>query len=114
MNVRSGLYGGRTEAFRLLCVPKQNEQISYLDKNSLYPYVCKRMVYPWGPPEKITANFREVSESTRFMRRYYPQETSACLSYPKKFETNVFIPFVHHALFRSKTFPVTTVIENVR
>ncbi|XP_055345043.1 uncharacterized protein LOC129592914 [Paramacrobiotus metropolitanus] len=64
MNIRDALFGGRTEAFRLLALPdsSKGEYVSYLDKNSLYPAVCKQKSYPLGIPEKILSNFKPLEE----------------------------------------------------
>ncbi|XP_055350099.1 uncharacterized protein LOC129596780 [Paramacrobiotus metropolitanus] len=64
MNIRDALFGGRTEAFRLLAMPdsSKGEYISYLDKNCLYPAVCKQKCYPLGIPEKILWHFKPIDE----------------------------------------------------
>lgn len=54
---RDALYGGRTEAFRLLYEPeepsKDGEYCESVDVKSLYPYVMKRKSYPVGRPVVI-------------------------------------------------------------
>ncbi|XP_055335709.1 uncharacterized protein LOC129586473 [Paramacrobiotus metropolitanus] len=64
MNVRDVLFGGRTEAFRLLNLPdtSSGRYISYLDKNSLYPAVCKQKEYPLGLPDRILSDFKPLDQ----------------------------------------------------
>ena len=53
LNSGDSLKGRRTEVFRMYCCiedPK-NESISYLDVNSLYPYVMSESDFPLGHPE---------------------------------------------------------------
>ena len=47
------LYGGRTEAFVLYKNCTNNEEIKYIDVNSLYPYVQKTKIFPKGHPDII-------------------------------------------------------------
>ena len=53
LNPRDSLKGGRTEVFRMYCCTEdpKNESISYLDVNSLYPYVMSEIDFPLGHPE---------------------------------------------------------------
>lgn len=60
MNLRCALYGGGTEAFELIAVGEGQEHISYPDKNSRYPTVCKQKTYLIGNPRKHYADFKEL------------------------------------------------------
>ena len=53
LNPRDCLYGGRTNATRLLydVGESKREQIKYIDVCSLYPWVCKYQMFPTGHPE---------------------------------------------------------------
>ena len=53
LNPRDSVKGGRTEVFRMYCCVEdpENECISYLDVNSLYPYVMSKIDFPLGHPE---------------------------------------------------------------
>jgi hypothetical protein len=57
---RDAFYGGRTEAFTLF---QKDQDISYVDVTSLYPYINKTGKIPIGQPEIVTA-------SMIFVRRY--------------------------------------------
>ena len=53
LNPRDAIKGGHTEAFHMYCLvpdPKE-EEIVYLDVNSLYPYVMSKVNFPVGHPE---------------------------------------------------------------
>ena len=53
LNLRDSFKGGRTEVFRMYCCVEdpENERISYLDVNLLYPYVMSKTDFPLGHPE---------------------------------------------------------------
>ena len=53
LNPRDSVKGDRTEVFRMYCCVEdpENERISYLDINSLYPYVMSKIDFPLGHPE---------------------------------------------------------------
>ena len=51
MNPRDSFFGGRTNGVRLHCETATDEEIRYVDINSLYPYVNKTKTYPVGHPE---------------------------------------------------------------
>ena len=53
LNPRDSVKGGRTEVFRMYCCVEdpENESISYLGVNSLYPYVMSEIDFPLGHPE---------------------------------------------------------------
>ena len=53
LNPRDAVKGGRTEAFRMHCSidDPDEEEIKYLDINSLYPYVMSKVEFPIGHPE---------------------------------------------------------------
>ena len=53
LNPRDAVKGGRTEAFRMHCsiTNPNEEEIKYLDVNSLYPYVMSKVEFPIGHPE---------------------------------------------------------------
>jgi hypothetical protein len=48
---RDAFYGGRTEAFTLF---QKDQDISYVDVTSLYPYINKTGKIPIGHPEIVT------------------------------------------------------------
>ena len=51
LNPRDSFFGGRTNGIRLHCETVADEEIRYVDINSLYPYVNKTKTYPVGHPE---------------------------------------------------------------
>ena len=53
LNPRDSVKGGRTEVFRMCCCVEdpENERISYLNINSLYPYVMSKIDFPLGHAE---------------------------------------------------------------
>ena len=53
LNPRDAIKGGWTEAFRMHCsiTNPNEEEIKYLDVNSLYPYVMTKVEFPIGHPE---------------------------------------------------------------
>ena len=57
LDIRDGLYGGRTESFRLYWKKYLDFLFSYYDICSLYPFVNDTMFYPEGHPDVITHNF---------------------------------------------------------
>jgi hypothetical protein len=63
---RDAFYGGRTEAFTLF--QKKDQDISYVDVTSLYPYINKTGMKPIGHPEIVT----EVYRYTTVRRMPYP------------------------------------------
>ena len=44
-------FGGRVNAIRLFDEPKPHEQLRYVDFTSLYPYICKYVLFPLGHPK---------------------------------------------------------------
>ncbi|ESO99038.1 hypothetical protein LOTGIDRAFT_176516 [Lottia gigantea] len=52
---RDAFFGGRTNAIQLMAVPKENEEIRYLDVVSLYPYICKYGRFPINEPEIVVS-----------------------------------------------------------
>ena len=51
LNPRDSFFRGRTNGVRLHCETATDEEIRYVDINSLYPYVNKTKTYPVGHPE---------------------------------------------------------------
>ena len=51
LNPRDSFFGGRTNGVRLHCETATDEEIRYVDINSLYPYVNKTKTYLVGHPE---------------------------------------------------------------
>jgi len=48
---RAALYRGRTEAMRLHCKIREDEEcVQYCDVMNLYPYICKNFKFPIGYP----------------------------------------------------------------
>ena len=58
---RDALFGGRTNAAKLHHMCNEGEQIKYYDFTSLYPYVQKNCIFPYGLPTVITTNFQDIS-----------------------------------------------------
>jgi hypothetical protein len=56
---RDAFYGGRTEAFTLL---QKDQDISYVDVTSLYPYINKTGKIPIGHPEIVTEGFTDIQQ----------------------------------------------------
>ena len=54
--LRKALFGGRTEAFKLLqeADPELGESIEFVDVTSLYPSRMAQCEYPWGHPTILT------------------------------------------------------------
>jgi hypothetical protein len=52
-------YGGRTEAFTLF---QKDQDISYVDATSLYPYINKTGKIPIGHPEIVTEGFTDIQQ----------------------------------------------------
>ena len=59
MEPRDALYGGRTEAFTLF---QKDQNISYVDVTSLYPYINKTGKIPIGHPEIVTEGFTDIQQ----------------------------------------------------
>ena len=57
LDPRACLFGGRTNALILYYLCKPHEKIFYYDFCSLYPYVMKYGIYPYGHPIIISENF---------------------------------------------------------
>lgn len=53
LNPRDAFFGGRTGAASLYAKAEDNEEISYIDYTSLYPWVNKYGTYPVGVPDII-------------------------------------------------------------
>ena len=51
LNPRDAFFGGRTGAATLYAKAEDNEEISYIEYTSLYPWVNKYGLYPVGVPE---------------------------------------------------------------
>ena len=56
---RDAFYGGRTEAFTLF---QKDQDISYVDVTSLYPYINKTEKIPIGHPEIVTEGFTDIQQ----------------------------------------------------
>jgi hypothetical protein len=56
---RDAFYGGRTEAFTLF---QKDQDISYVDVTSLYPYINKTGKIHIGHPEIVTAGFTDIQQ----------------------------------------------------
>jgi hypothetical protein len=56
---RDAFYGGRTEAFTLF---QKDQDISYVDVTSLYPYINKTGKIPIGHPEIVTESFTDIQQ----------------------------------------------------
>ena len=57
INLRDALFGGRTNAIKLYYNCEPGEMIMYYDYTSLYPFVQKYGIFPYGHPRIITENF---------------------------------------------------------
>jgi hypothetical protein len=62
LDPRDALYGGRTNAIKLMHSIGLGEVIKYVDVKSLYPYVNKWGRYPLGHPDIITGQFKSLTE----------------------------------------------------
>ncbi len=60
LNPRDSLFGGRTNALKLYHKTAEDENVSYLDFTSLYPFVQSLKTYPIGHPEIILKDFEPV------------------------------------------------------
>ncbi|XP_074596429.1 uncharacterized protein LOC141857628 [Brevipalpus obovatus] len=56
-DVKESFFGGRTNNIRFYHKCGLDEEIKYMDVNSLYPYVLKTKSYPVGHPHVINENF---------------------------------------------------------
>jgi hypothetical protein len=56
---RDAFYGGRTEAFTLF---QKDQDISYVDVTSLYPYINKTDKIPIGHHEIVTEGFTDIQQ----------------------------------------------------
>ena len=56
---RDAFYGGRTEAFTLF---QKDQDISYVDVTSLYPYINKTGKIPIGHPQIVTEGFTDIQQ----------------------------------------------------
>ena len=56
---RYAFYGGRTEAFTMF---QKDQDISYVDVTSLYPYIIKIGKIPIGHPEIVTEDFTDIQQ----------------------------------------------------
>jgi alpha-acetolactate decarboxylase len=63
---RNAFYGGRTEAFTLF---QKDQDISYVDVTSLYPYINKTGKIPIGHPEIVTEGFTAMIFLSRYVDR---------------------------------------------
>ena len=62
LDIRSALYGGRTEAFKLYWKLNTGGSFKYIDICSLYPYVNKSKLYPIFHPHIITRDFETIDK----------------------------------------------------
>jgi len=66
---REALYGGWTEAMRLLYKRRENETNQYVDVMSLYPYICNYFNFPIGHPTVHVGDaFKDVEASVNIDR----------------------------------------------
>ena len=56
-DIKESFFGGRTNNIRFYHRVRTNEEIKYIDVNSLYPFVLKIKEYPIGHPIVINENF---------------------------------------------------------
>ncbi|XP_074604063.1 uncharacterized protein LOC141857463 [Brevipalpus obovatus] len=56
-DIRESFFGGRTNNIKFSHECSSDEEIKYMDVNSLYPYVLKSKKYPVGHPTVINENF---------------------------------------------------------
>ena len=59
---RDAFFGGRTNAVKLKAEATADTQIKYYDVTSLYPWVNKYCEYPFGHPEIILKDFKDISQ----------------------------------------------------
>jgi hypothetical protein len=59
LELRDAFYGGRTEVFTLF---QKDQDISYFDVTSLYPYINKTGKIPIGHPEIVTDGFTYIQQ----------------------------------------------------
>jgi hypothetical protein len=60
---RDAFHEGRTEAFTLF---QKDQDISYVDVTSLYPYINKTGKIPIGHPEIVTEGFTDIQQYEGF------------------------------------------------
>ena len=65
---REGLYGGRTNGYKLYHHVSDGEYIEYLDFTSLYPFCMARKSYPVGHPEVIYKDFQPLENYYGFIK----------------------------------------------
>jgi hypothetical protein len=62
---RDAFHGGRTEAFTLF---QKDQNISYVDVTSLYPYINKTGKIPIGHPEIVIEGFIDIQQYEGFIK----------------------------------------------
>ncbi|XP_059489271.1 uncharacterized protein LOC132204662 [Neocloeon triangulifer] len=62
LRARNALFGGHCSAFRLQCLPREDEEIQYLDFTSMYSFVNKYGKYPIGHPKVYTKDFPDIKD----------------------------------------------------
>lgn len=62
-DIKESFFGGRTNNIKFYHKCSSDEEIKYMDVNSLYPYVLKNKEYPIGHPIVINENFDLSLES---------------------------------------------------
>ncbi|XP_074602569.1 uncharacterized protein LOC141856202 [Brevipalpus obovatus] len=62
-DIRESFFGGRTNNIKFYHECSSDEEIKYMDVNSLYPYVLKSKKYPVDHPTVINENFDLTLES---------------------------------------------------
>ena len=65
---RDAFYGGRTEAFTLF---QKDQDISYVDATSLYPYINKTGKIPIGHHEIVTEDFTDIQQYEGLIKCIY-------------------------------------------
>jgi hypothetical protein len=60
INLRDGLFGGRTNCLKVYYKCKNGERIKYIDFKSLYPFILKYKSFPAGHPFRIINNFQHI------------------------------------------------------
>lgn len=59
---RDALFGGRVNASKLYHKCSSDEKIKHYDIRSLYPYVQKYGIFPFGHPKIINSNFESIDK----------------------------------------------------
>lgn len=54
LKIRDSLFGGRTNNIQFVRICAEDEEVKYLDVNSLYPFVLKYKPFPTGHPIKMS------------------------------------------------------------